>query len=254
MHLISQYDKKYGSELVRSKSKNGTHVFERYITIQCVDNKRRLVLEIAHMPALEDTANFVRKIIKSVIRAGANIETVLLDREFFSAKVMAEIDGMRVGYRVLRKNIDTVVDVLREFVKGRCNGVSESIIIGGNNAMSTPYTMLITERTKKIKTNAGQDEFEPHQRYIGFVTNRPSIDPKMYKSRWGIETEYRMIEDVRAKIHSKNPTVRLLYFVYSIMIFNAWVVANTVLEYIIGIHKEKESLISQQHINNIQRT
>ena len=67
MHLISRYDRKYGSELVRAKRKNGTHVFERYITIQCVDNKRRLVLGVAYMPALENTANFVRKITESAI-------------------------------------------------------------------------------------------------------------------------------------------------------------------------------------------
>ena len=36
MHLIPRYDKRYGTELVRSKAKDGTHVFERYITIQCL--------------------------------------------------------------------------------------------------------------------------------------------------------------------------------------------------------------------------
>ena len=39
MHLIPRYDKRYGAELVRSKAKDGTHVFERYITIQCIDQR-----------------------------------------------------------------------------------------------------------------------------------------------------------------------------------------------------------------------
>ena len=69
--------------MVYAKRKNGMHVFERYITIHCVDNGLRLALGVAHMPALEDTVDFVREIIESATRAGARIDTVMMDREFF---------------------------------------------------------------------------------------------------------------------------------------------------------------------------
>ena len=32
-----------------------------------------------------------------------------------------------------------------------------------------------------------------------------------------------MIEKIRPKTHSKNPDVRLFYFVYAVLFFNAWV-------------------------------
>ena len=52
MHLIPRYDKKYGSELVRSKFKDGTCVFERYISVQCIVAGCRLVLGVpAHARA-----------------------------------------------------------------------------------------------------------------------------------------------------------------------------------------------------------
>ena len=60
-----------------------------------------------------------------------------------------------------------------------------------------------------------------------------------------------MIEGARIRTHRKNPAVRLLYFAYSVAVFNAWVVANAILGYITGIHAEKESLISQQHFKNM---
>ena len=37
MHLIPRWDHKHGAELVRSKAKRGTHLFERYITVQWRD-------------------------------------------------------------------------------------------------------------------------------------------------------------------------------------------------------------------------
>ena len=45
MHLIPRWDKKPGMDLARSRRKNGTGTFERYITAQCVDDGSRLVLE-----------------------------------------------------------------------------------------------------------------------------------------------------------------------------------------------------------------
>ena len=48
MHLIPRWDKKPGMDLVRSRRKNGTGTFERYITAQCVDDGSRLVLGVLH--------------------------------------------------------------------------------------------------------------------------------------------------------------------------------------------------------------
>ena len=98
MHLIPRYDKRYGAELVRSKAKDGTHVFERYITIQCIDQNRRLVLGVLDMPSLEDTADFVRKIIGIAQDAGACIGMAMLDREFFTAGVMGTLGDMGIKY------------------------------------------------------------------------------------------------------------------------------------------------------------
>lgn len=68
MHLISRYDKRYGAELVRSKTKSSTYVFERYVTIQCLVRRIYLALGVLRMPALESTT-FVRKIVDFTRRA-----------------------------------------------------------------------------------------------------------------------------------------------------------------------------------------
>ena len=49
MHLIPRWDKKPGMDLARSRRKNGTGAFERYITAQCVDDGPRLVLRVLPM-------------------------------------------------------------------------------------------------------------------------------------------------------------------------------------------------------------
>ncbi len=247
MHLIPRYDKRYGVELVRSKAKDGTHIFERYITIQCIDQNRRLVLGVLDMPSLEDTADFVRKIIGIAQDAGACIGMAMLDREFFTAGVMGTLGDMGIKYMVPCKNTDPVVDAIAEFAAGKRSRVSESVITGGDGK-EVPYTMTITERKKKKRKDDG--ELLPHERYIGFATNAPDVDPDSYGNRWGIETGYRMIENTRAKTHSKNPAARLLCFVYSVTVFNAWVMANATLMHRIGIYPT-DPLITQQDLRDM---
>ena len=249
MHLIPRYDKKYGSELVRSKKKSGTIVFERYITIQCIVKHCRLVLGALHMPALEDTADFVRKIIDSARRAGAELGVVMLDREFFSAAVISELDAAGVRCIIPCKNTDTVVATLNENgdVKKRRREV-KSVISG--TTKSARYTMVITKRRKKRSGKTDVEKLPAHERLIGFATNVPGIDPNEYSRRWGIETGYRMIENARVRTHSKSPVVRMLYFVYSAAVFNAWVMANAMMRNFTGIVTE-DPLITQQCLNDV---
>ena len=156
---------------------------------------------------------------------------------------MITIDALGIGYLIPCRNTDTVVCALGEFAAGRRGRISESVIVeGGGKAV--PYTMLIEYRKKKRKESR-DGEPAPHKKYIGFATNRPGTDPGSYGNRWDIETAYRIIDGARIRTHSKNSAVRLLYFAYSVVVFNAWVVVNAILGFITEIHVEKESLISQ---------
>ena len=53
--------------------------------------------------------------------------------------------------------------------------------------------------------------------------------PRDYRMRWGIESGYIGIEQFRARTTSRNHSLRLLYFFYSMVLYNAWLVANLIL-------------------------
>ncbi len=59
-----------------------------------------------------------------------------------------------------------------------------------------------------------------------------------------------MIENTRAKTHSKSPDVMLLYFLYYVSVFNAWVMANAVLMHMTGIYA-KDPLITRQDLRDV---
>ena len=226
MHLIRRWDRKHEAELVRSKSKGRTGTFERYVVAQCVRPGVQLALALLHMPALEDTADYVRRAITACRGTGAEIGTVMLDREFFSTDVIRTLEELGVGYLIPCVNTPNVVDAITEFSKGERPQVSGFRIAKSKNDYAE-YTMIITERKRKSKRRrAGSCEEEPEERYIAFATNRPGIDVDRYAERWMIETGFRMVENERVRTRSRSVTVRTLCFLYSLVLYNARVLAN----------------------------
>ena len=49
----------------------------------------------------------------------------------------------------------------------------------------------------------------------------------LYSKRWGIETSYRVKKYAfRGKTTSKNYIIRLFYFMFSVLLYNLWILAN----------------------------
>jgi len=55
-----------------------------------------------------------------------------------------------------------------------------------------------------------------------------------YSRRWGIETSYRVKDNLRPKTTSKNYVVRLFYFLFSVCLYNLWILANVFIGVVIG--------------------
>ena len=227
MHLIRRWDRKHGAELVRSKSKGKTGSFERYIAAQCINPGIQMALALLHMPALEDTAYYVRKTISMCRRTGAKIGTVMLDREFFSTDVIRVLGDLGVDYLIPCVNTAGVVKAIEEFSRGERPAVSVFRIAKSKNDY-VEYTMHITDRKKKSRKKSKSESCveKPEEKYIAFATNRPDIDVKCYSERWMIETGFRMVENQRVRTRSRSVTVRTLCFLYSLVLFNSWVLAN----------------------------
>ncbi len=73
-------------------------------------------------------------------------------------------------------------------------------------------------------------------RYVAFATSLPvsgPVDeiligvPADYGRRWGIETEYRQIEQVSAKTTNRSQGIRLRVFFASVFVFNMWTIDAT---------------------------
>ena len=159
MHLIRRWDRKHGAELVRSKSKGKTGSFERYIAAQCINPGIQMALALLHMPALEDTACYVRKTISMCQRTGAKIGTVMLDREFFSTDVIRVSGNMGAGYLIPRINTANVASRWGVF-QGRASC-----------GICVPYSK-IQERLRRVCNVRNEAQEEEQERVLCDKTRR----------------------------------------------------------------------------------
>ena len=96
-----------------------------------------------------------------------------------------------------------------------------------SDRVTVQYDMVMAEKKKVRKQNKKAKETDvPGDRYIAFATNAPWMDVEEYSKRWGIETGYRVVENARAKTSSSGRPARLFCFLYSLVLFNAWVLVN----------------------------
>ena len=62
--------------------------------------------------------------------------------------------------------------------------------------------------------------------WVTDISASPKRIEKIYKKRWGIETGYRVKGDFQANTCSKNFTVRVMYSLLAICLYNVWVIVN----------------------------
>ena len=117
-----------------------------------------------------------------------------------------------------------VKDALASFAAGTLESVSKQEMKSSSKA-SIRYDMVIEPKKKRRNKESERSE----DKYVAFATNTPWTDMEEYGRRWGIETGYRMVENARAKTSSVKKPARIFCFLYSLMLFNAWILANAAL-------------------------
>ena len=124
MHLIPRYDRVPGGELTRAKYKNGTTYFERYMTVQCVNNKMRMVLAASYLKRLESVPDYVDVVLKTMAGMDIRMHLALLDREFFEVDAISRLQENSVKYLMPCRNTPNVVTALRDFAQGKRGKIS----------------------------------------------------------------------------------------------------------------------------------
>jgi len=207
-------------EIVRGAPKSGTTHFHGYATVSIVHDNQRFVVALRFIEYGEEMADIVRWLIKRVKALKFCIRRVFLDKGFCSKPVFKVLSQHTLSY------------VIPIPVRGKSGGIRN--LFQGKSRKTTytfhspkygAYTVQAVVAKRYAKGRYGR---HTSKWFAYAVAGLPAgISPaqvfELYRQRFGIESSYRQMNQVRARTSTRNPVIRLLLVGLAFVLFNLYI-------------------------------
>jgi putative transposase len=152
------------------------------------------------------------------VKEHIKIEVVLFDRGFNNWGIIFKLQELKVHYMIFwRKQGSWYKEPLRNLNKGEFCEVTKKYKYCRDKSGYWVYSKFVIVK---------QLEYEDVINDWIFATdlNKKSSEKyvKRYKKRWGIETIFRVTDDIRIYTTSTNPLVRYFLFMFTCFVYNIW--------------------------------
>ena len=207
-------------EIVRGMPKSGTTHFHGYATVSIVRDGRRYVIALRFIEYGEEMADIVRWLIKRVKTLKIRIRRVFLDKGFCSQPIFKVLGQHKLSY------------VIPIPVRGKSGGV-RTLFQGKsrktNYTFNSPKHGKYTVQSVVVKRYSKGRYGRHKSKWFAYaVAGLPAgILPahvfELYRQRFGIESSYRQMNQVRARTSTRNPVIRLLLVGLAFVLFNLYI-------------------------------
>ena len=202
---------------------------EIYMTAHVLVNGERVTIAAVPLKKGMGDHEAVRLLLAEIKRHAPHLHLVLADKEFCTTQVINEIKAAGLRYLFAHpKNSKAKKEFEALEKKGGGGGATVESVMKSKGTKETAEYWLRIEHSNKFKKGKWKPDDGVSAKYVAYATNFPFIDAARYAERWGIETAYRLDEEVRPKTASRSHGTRVLHFVFAMAVHNIWAVANAV--------------------------
>jgi len=221
--LIPYHGEPYADEkeIMRSQPKSGTTHFHGYATVSIVHDDRRYVVALRFVEKGESMEKIVAWLLNRLKSIGISIKRAYFDKGFCSVPVLKTLQRRKIKF------------IMPIPVRGKSGGVRK--LFEASASHKTTYTFnspkhgeLKVSAVVVKKYSQGRYKRKGARWFAYAVAGLPkSVEPhqvfEMYRQRFGIETSYRQMNQVRARTTSRNPVIRLLLVGLAFILFNLYI-------------------------------
>lgn len=212
--------KEDNNEIRRGKAKSGTTHFHAYATLSIVHHQKRYELALTFVWADESMDQVVQRLILQAKTLSLRIRRAYLDKGFCAKEVFHFLRGQRIPY---------LIPIPK---RGKSGGIRGLCV--GRCSYRTPYTF--NAHTQRAYTTDviliccyPKGRYGRHQvewfAYAAWGMDHIGLHQifDLYRRRFGMESGYRQMHQVRARTTSRNPALRLLLVGLALIIYNAYI-------------------------------
>jgi hypothetical protein len=210
-----------------NQPKAGTTRFHAYATLAVIHKGKRVTLALTVVHKGEKMDQIVKRLIARARQLGARFKCTYWDKAFAAVKVMRYLRACRVPYVIALQQHGK--NGIRQLCVGRCSRHARYTF----NARKDPYTTDVViachyagraskRRPKKKKKGVR------YYAYAVYGVGRCSAQAisAAYRRRFGIESGYRQLHQVRARTRSRHTGLRLLLIGLALILVNLYVLVR----------------------------
>src|SRR5512135_386124 len=213
-------------EVYRSKAKDGTRHFHAYATAYVVHKGERFTVALRPVARGESLAEVVKALLRQCRSVGVKATLVLLDRRFYAVDVIRYLRATRLPFLMPVKLTGRKAahpkgpSGSRVFAAVKRSGWFEHTVVSGARTARVAICVACRNYRGKWKRHGRQRLI-----YAGWGVAGRSGDwvRETYRSRFGIESSYRQMNQARGRTSTRRPELRLLYAGLSLVLRNEWV-------------------------------
>lgn len=215
----------------------GTTKCYKFATINIVESGKRFTMLALPVGPFDSKEEILRGLLNYVLER-IKIRRVYVDRGFCDSHSIKLFNHLHLKYLMPATKISTVKSVM-EITPAPC-------VIKDFEMKDITFNLVIVEEKdnnecmvkRAFATNEVYDENDVT------LTERLFF---LYGKRWGIESSYRVKKhSYLPKTTSKNYFIRLFYFMFSVLLYNLWILADILIWIsLLGIVKEDHLLTSK---------
>lgn len=194
---------RYAQEVRRGPVKAGTTYFHSYATIAIVHDHQRYELALTFVWAKESLTDVMLRLVKSLRLLGVRIRRAYLDKGFSRVEIFRFLRRHRISYVV---PVPLRGHGLCSLCRGRRNYMTRYTF---NAKTADAYTtdLVLVRRYRANRRGRHGVDWLVYAVY-GLRHREPHQIHQRYSWRFGIESDYRQMHQVRARTTSRYPGLR----------------------------------------------
>jgi hypothetical protein len=214
-------------EVYRSLAKQGTSHFHAYATAYVVLRGQRFTVALTAVSKGEPLKDVLQRLLQQARSVGVRPRLLLLDRGFYGVGVIRYLQAARypflmpVQIRGRKADHPKGPSGTRVFALKKRSGWYEYTVTGGDRRTAR-VTICVACRNYR-----GQWKRHGRQALVyacwGVSGRSCAWVRETYRSRFGIESSYRQMNQARGRTSSRRPLLRLLYVGIALVLRNEWV-------------------------------
>lgn len=223
--------------VVGKEPDRGTTKCYKFATINIVEAGKRFTMLALPVGPFDEKEKLLRKLLSYALNR-IKIKRVYVDRGFFDSKAIKIFNSFHLKYLMPATKIPTVKDVMEI--------AAVPSVITDFEMKDVAFNLVIVEEElesgQKVKR-----AFATNEEYDEKDVNLAERLFNLYGKRWGVETSYKVKKhSYLPKTTSKEYLIRLFYFMFAVLLYNLWILADILIWLaLFGVVKEDHLVTSK---------